>query len=96
MHPRDAVLLGAPLLDGAVMDSVLKAKCEDLQRASDRMSYISSHDSLVIFKNSFGSTGVQYILRASPRASHPALARFDESMDCRAGGVLGARVDIIC
>ena len=77
MHPRDAVLLGAPLMDGAAMDSVLKAKCEDLQRASDRMSYISSHDSLVILKNSLGSTRVQYILRASPCASHPALVRFD-------------------
>ena len=42
VHPRDAVLLGAPLMDGAAMDSVLKAKCEDLQRASDRMSYIIS------------------------------------------------------
>ena len=65
-------------MDGAAMDSVLKAKCEDLQRGSDRMSYISSHDSLVILKNSLGSTRVQYILRASPCASHPALVRFDE------------------
>ena len=78
MHPRDVVLLGAPLMDGAAMDSVLRAKCEDLQRASDRMSYISSHDSLVILKNSLGSTRVQYILRALPCASHPALVRFDE------------------
>ena len=43
VHPRDAVLLGAPLMDGGAMDSVLNAKCEDLKRASDRMSLISSH-----------------------------------------------------
>ena len=30
VHPRDAVFLGAPLMDGAAMDSVFKAKCEDL------------------------------------------------------------------
>ena len=32
----------------------------------------------MILKNSLGSTRVQYILRASPCASHPALVRFDE------------------
>ena len=75
--PSDAELLGAPILDGTAMDRILTQKLNDLQRAADRMELIASHDALVILRHSVGSTKLQYILRASPCASHPLLSRFD-------------------
>ena len=75
--PSDAELLGAPILDGTAMDRILEKKLNDLQRAADRMDLIASHDALVILRYSLGSTKLQYILRASPCASHPSLSRFD-------------------
>ena len=78
VDPSDAILLGAPILDGPAMDKVLLEKCRDLQRASDRMALISSHDALVILKYSLGSTRMLYVLRASPCTSNPALIQFDD------------------
>ena len=60
------------------MDKVLLEKCRDLQRASDWMALISSHDALVILKYSLGSTRMLYVLRASPCTSNPALIQFDD------------------
>ena len=77
VNPSDAILLGAPILDAPAMDRVLLEKCWDLQRASDRMALISSHDALVILKHSLGSTRMLYVLRASPCTSNPALIQFD-------------------
>jgi hypothetical protein len=54
------------------MDRVLLEKCRDLQRASDRMAIISSHNALVILKHSLGSTRMLYVLRASPCTSKTA------------------------
>ena len=78
VDPSDAILLGALILDGPAMDRVLLEKCLDLQRASDQMALISSHDALVILNYSLGSTRMLYVLRASPCTSNPALIQFDD------------------
>ena len=48
-------LLGAPLLQGQAMDSLLEARCNDLGRIMGRLVLLGAHDALVILRAAFGS-----------------------------------------
>ena len=79
--PMDSVsnscLLGAPLSAGPAIDSILEAKCRDLERALARMHLLSSQDALLILCVAFGSCRLLYVMRASNCVDHPALNEFD-------------------
>ena len=71
-------LLGAPLLQGEAMDSILEARCDDLNRIMDRLALLGSHDALVILRAAFGSPVILHVLRSSPCFGHPSLPHFDQ------------------
>ena len=75
--PSEGSLLGAPLLVGSAMSQLLEARCMDLERALERISLISSHDGLVMLKNSISAPKLLYTLRCSPAYGHELLDRFD-------------------
>ena len=78
MNIEVANLLGAPLLQGAAMDAKLKDLCDNLARASNRLSLISAHDALVILRNSLSAPKVICVLRSAPCAGHSALITHDD------------------
>jgi len=71
-------LLGAPITTGAAMDRALTSRCDDLERASTRLSLIAAHDALILLRASFSAPKLLHTLRASPCGGHPALERFDK------------------
>jgi len=73
----NTTLLGAPLFQGSALDKAWDKRCEDLTRAVDRLSAISSQDALILLRSSFGAPKVLHLLRCSPSVSHPSLAKFD-------------------
>ena len=73
----NSCLLGAPLSAGPAMDSILEAKCRDLERALARMHLLSSQDALLILRVAFGSCRLLYVMRASNCVDHPTLNEFD-------------------
>ena len=75
--PNTATLLGAPLSSGQAMIDCLTARCNDLDRAVDRLKYLSAHDALVLLKNSLSAPKVQYTLRAACCDGHELLSTFD-------------------
>jgi hypothetical protein len=70
-------LLGAPLFVGTALSSALSTRCEDLERATVRLSKLQSHDALLILKNSLSAPKLMYTLRSSPCSDCPELDVFD-------------------
>jgi hypothetical protein len=77
LAPEEATLLGAPLLTGPAMNVALQSRCDDLSRATGRLSKISSHDALLILRSSLSAPKVLHTLRSSPCTGHSALTSFD-------------------
>jgi len=75
---QDGSLLGAPLFPGSILDSYWTDRCNDLSRAVDRLSLISSQDALILLRASFSAPRVQHLLRGSPSADNAALDKFDD------------------
>ena len=50
--PDEAILLGAPLVEGPATDLLLSSRVADLSRAIDRLHLLSSHDALLILRHS--------------------------------------------
>ena len=86
-------LLGAPILPGPEMDSILEARCLDLERAIDRLTNLSSHDALVILRAAFGSPVILNILRSSPCFGNPILERFDSIVRAGLESIVNCRLD---
>ena len=76
--PDVACLLGAALLFGPGLDSLLHKHCETLATATDRLSTIGRHDALILLRACFGASKLQYVLRTSPCFEHPALSTLDD------------------
>ena len=77
LSPDQASFLGAPLLVGIIMDSLLKDMKTKLSRAFGRLALISAHDALVILRSCIGAANMTYMLRSSPCADHPCLPEID-------------------
>jgi len=75
---KDAILLGAPLFPGSVLDRLWSERCTDLSRAVDRLSLIGSQDALILLRASFSAPRVQHLLRCSPSVDNAALSTFDD------------------
>ena len=74
---KEAILLGAQLLEEPAMDGALTARCEELRRATDRLCTISAHDALIILRSSLSAPKVLHTLRSAPCWNNPALSTFD-------------------
>jgi len=77
---EEAILLGAPLFVGPALDSAWSQRCDDLRRAVDRLSNISSQEALILLRASFSAPRVLHLLRCSPSKDHPALEMFDSQL----------------
>ena len=75
-----ATLLGAPLSAGLAMDTILLARHDDLKHAVDRLHLLSSHDALVLLKNSLGGPKLQHVIRSSPCCDHHLLRQIDVTL----------------
>ena len=77
LQPKQATLLGAPLLVGDAMDNALSTRCADLERSIQRLKLLSAHDSLILLRSSFSAPKLLHTLRSSPCTDHPTLNQFD-------------------
>jgi len=62
----EMTLLGAPVVKGPAQDAALTHKIDQLKKASERLSMIHSHDTLVLLKNSCSMPKLLYLLRTAP------------------------------
>ena len=62
------------------MEATLTSLHNSLKRAVNRLRLLSSHDALVLLKNSLGGPKLQYVLRASPCCDHPLLSLIDDTL----------------
>jgi len=63
---------------GPNIDNAWAERCADLSRAVNRLSLISSQDSLSLLRASFSAPREQRLLRCSPSVNNAGLATFDE------------------
>ena len=75
--PTDAILLGAPILNGDSMNRLLDKRIEDFVRATDKLVQISRHDALIILKNCLSAPKLLYTLRTSPCYNQKQLPEID-------------------
>jgi len=75
-----ATLLGAPLSTGAAMTDCLQTRCQDLTRAVNRLKLVSSHDALVLLKNSLSAPKLLHTLRSACCVDHDLLKGFDDQL----------------
>ena len=59
------------------MDAVLSGRCAHLNTAIDRLSLLSAHDALILFRVSFSAPKLMHTLRCAPCATHPTLEHID-------------------
>ena len=59
------------------MDDVLAKRCTELNTAIGRLSLLTAHDALILFKASFSAPKMLHTLRCSPCANHPSLETYD-------------------
>ena len=77
IDPSEAVVLGAPVGGGQVIDSVLQQKLVDLQRLADRLKLLSTHDGFFLLKNCFSLPKLMYTLRSAPCYDSPFIRQYD-------------------
>jgi len=92
---EEATLLGAPILAKKGMDTLLEKRCSELQRALDRLEFISKHDALLILKSAISAPKLIYTLRSSACTDHPALDSFDSLLRNGLSKIINIQVDDI-
>lgn len=83
VFPPDAVLLGAPLLEGPALDQSLSTHMASLSTGQKRLNLITSHDALLLLKSSLSAPKLLHTLRAAPCSGHALLSSIDRTLrDC--------------
>jgi len=59
------------------MDALLADRCAELTTAIERLSLLSAHDALILFKTSFSAPKMMHPMRCSPCTNHPSLEAYD-------------------
>ena len=78
LKEEDFTLLGAPITEKA-LEGVMMKKLEDLDRMSDRLQLLDSHDALYILRHSLAIPKVNFFLRGAPCHKIPeVLDRYDQ------------------
>ena len=80
VDPANATLLGSPLGDVPSITVALESKIEALVRMGERLEYLTSHDALVLLRNSFAIPKLQYLLRTAPCFKSTSLQVYDDSL----------------
>src|SRR5437867_3506901 len=88
----EANLLGAPLFQGPGLDQAWQDRCDDMARASTRLTELGAQDALILLRASFGAPRVQHLLRCSPSSDHPGLRVFDELQMAALSKVINANL----
>ena len=73
-----AILLGAPISPGTIVDDILEIKRMDLKTLSERLPLMPRHDSLFLLSNIVAMPRLLYTLRTAPCMSSIELSRYDE------------------
>jgi len=73
----EKTLLGAPVFKGSAQDAVITHKIDQLKRVLERLSFVHSHDALVLLKNSLSMTKLLYLLQTAYCSDNPLQATFD-------------------
>jgi len=69
----DAILLGAPLFPGKVLNNTWSARCEDLKLAVERLSLLNAQDALLLLRVSFSARRVlQHLCSVRPQWTIPS------------------------
>jgi len=76
----EAVMLGAPLMEGIAMDQIWDKHKTFLDRAASRLALLSAYDALVILKNSLSLPKLLFHLRCTFSGKHPTLAILDAQL----------------
>ena len=79
VDPKEAELLGAPLLESAG-EKWLEEKLNDLKRVMERIRNIDCHDAYFILKNCLSIPKLLYGLRSAPLFKLDAIHEFDKTM----------------
>lgn len=74
------MLLGAPLLPGANVDSVLAVKGAELQVLSGRLPLMPAHDGLFLLANIISMPRLLYTLRTAPCTGSAELHSYDKQL----------------
>ena len=78
LKEEDLTLLGAPITEKA-LEGVMIKKLQDLERMSDRLQLLDSHDALYILRHSLAIPKVNFFLRGAPCHKIPeVLDRYDQ------------------
>ena len=87
---KDVTLLRATLFTGSVLDKAWSNRCNNLERAVDRLRLIDVQDALIHLRSSFSAPKVLHPLCCSPSVSHSSLQSFDflQNWPCRASQIL--------
>jgi len=74
---KTLLLLGAPVFKGSAEDAAITHKIDQLKRALGRLSFVHSHDALVLLKSSLSMPKLLYLLQTADCSDNPLLATFD-------------------
>ena len=73
----DMTLLGAPILQDRALDTALRTKVDELERAINQLKLLRAHDALEPLKSSISMPTLLYLLRTFNCFNHPQILKFD-------------------
>ena len=92
LKEEDLTLLGAPITEKA-LEGVMMKKLEDLDRMSDRLQLLDSHDALYILRHSLAIPKVNFFLRGAPCHKIPeVLDRYDQVLKASLEKILNKKM----
>ena len=77
VEPQEATLLGSPIGEVSAISSTLKEKTNALKIMGDRLTYLSTHDAILLLKHSFALPKMLHCLRTAPYFLSPGLQEYD-------------------
>ena len=78
VDPSSSCLLGSPLGDVDCILGALREKISSLEVMGERLQHISSHDGILLLRNSFSIPKFIYVLRTSPCFLFSTLITYDD------------------
>jgi hypothetical protein len=91
--PEDATLSGAPVGGQRGITSTLIAKLSELQRLSDRLKHLNTHDAFFLLKNCFSLPKRLYTLRCAPCVECPIIKQYDTLLRNTLQSILDVALD---
>ena len=76
VDPQEATLLGSLIGEVSAISSTLKEKTNALKIMGDRLTYLSTHDAILLLKHSFAFPKMLHCLRTVPCFLSPGLQEY--------------------